>query len=135
MLRLESVTLVRNHQTWRWLQRLPIFRAPCNSNISQIEKSEPANRTNNGRTLDFPLPTTGHAIHAQNVLQVDEELSTFVRRTISTVSPSPNTAEKSVLRAHYQATSNRMLRVSLNGFMESLILVLGIMEELDEDLL
>ena len=40
-----------------------------------------------------------------------------------------------VLRAEYKATTNRMLRVAVNGFMESLGVVLGIMEELDVDVL
>lgn len=40
-----------------------------------------------------------------------------------------------VLRTEYKATTNRMLRVAVNGFMESLGLLLGIMEELDVDVL
>ena len=40
-----------------------------------------------------------------------------------------------VLRTDYKATTNRMLRVAVNGFMESLGVVLGIMEELDVDVL
>jgi len=38
-----------------------------------------------------------------------------------------------VLRVNYSATTNRMLRVSVNGFFESLRLVVEVMEELDED--
>lgn len=44
-------------------------------------------------------------------------------------------AEKSILRTEYKATTNRMLRVAVNGFMESLGVVLGVMEELDVDVL
>jgi len=40
-----------------------------------------------------------------------------------------------VLVTEYKATTNRMLRVAVNGFMESLSLVLGVMEELDMDVL
>jgi len=40
-----------------------------------------------------------------------------------------------VLRTEYKATTNRMLRVAVNGFMESLGVVLGVMEELDVDVL
>lgn len=40
-----------------------------------------------------------------------------------------------VLRTEYRATTNRMLRVAVNGFMESLGVVLQIMEELDVDVL
>ena len=36
---------------------------------------------------------------------------------------------------NYSATTNRMLRVAVNGFMESLGVVLGVMEELDVDVL
>ena len=39
------------------------------------------------------------------------------------------------LRTEYRATTNRMLRVAVNGFMESLGVVLGIMESLDIDVL
>lgn len=42
---------------------------------------------------------------------------------------------KTVLRTEYKATTNRMLRVAVNGFMESLGVVLGIMEELDVDVI
>jgi len=42
---------------------------------------------------------------------------------------------KSVLRTTYRATTNRMLRVAVNGFMESLGVVLGVMQELDVDVL
>lgn len=42
---------------------------------------------------------------------------------------------KTVLRTVYKATTNRMLRVAVNGFMESLGVVLAVMEELDVDVL
>ncbi|EEH48506.2 uncharacterized protein PADG_04585 [Paracoccidioides brasiliensis Pb18] len=43
--------------------------------------------------------------------------------------------ELTVLQTEYRATTNRMLRVAVNGFMESLGVVLGVMEELDVDIL
>lgn len=43
--------------------------------------------------------------------------------------------KETVLRTEYKATTNRMLRVAVNGFMESLGVVLGIMEELDVDVI
>jgi EKC/KEOPS complex subunit PCC1/LAGE3 len=62
--------------------------------------------------------------------------------TVSTVSQNPSdvtglihTSEETVLRTEYKATTNRMLRVAVNGFMESLSVVLGVMEELDVDVL
>ena len=42
---------------------------------------------------------------------------------------------QTVLRTEYRATTNRMLRVAVNGFMESLGVVLNVMEELDMDVL
>lgn len=43
--------------------------------------------------------------------------------------------EKTVLRTEYKATTNRMLRVAVNGFFESLNVVVQVMEELDVDVL
>lgn len=40
-----------------------------------------------------------------------------------------------VLRAEYRATTNRMLRVAVNGFFESLGVIVQVMEELDTDVL
>ena len=42
---------------------------------------------------------------------------------------------RTILETTYQAATNRMLRVAVNGFMESLGVVLGVMEELDIDVL
>lgn len=44
-------------------------------------------------------------------------------------------ADARVLKIDYQATTNRMLRVAVNSFMESLRLVLEVMEQLDVDVL
>jgi EKC/KEOPS complex subunit PCC1/LAGE3 len=55
-------------------------------------------------------------------------LSPLVRRSFSQL-------EGSVLRTEYKATTNRMLRVAVNGFMESVGVVLSVMEELDADVL
>lgn len=65
-------------------------------------------------------------------LQVDKELSPLVSRAFSTVAPE-GSDDKTILRTNYKATTNRMLRVAVNGFMESLVVVLGIMEDLDVD--
>lgn len=40
---------------------------------------------------------------------------------------------KTVLEVAYAATTNRMLRVAVNGFFESLGLVVHVMEDCDED--
>jgi len=68
-----------------------------------------------------------------------------VRRAFTVVSPTlpkldddvdfVQSQEKNILRTEYKATTNRMLRVAVNGFMESLTVVLGVMEELDIDIL
>jgi EKC/KEOPS complex subunit PCC1/LAGE3 len=82
------------------------------------------------------LPTERLASSALQALQVDKELSPLVCRSFSLVAPeSGEGIHKTVLRTEYKATTNRMLRVAVNGFMESLSVVLGIMEELDVDVL
>lgn len=40
-----------------------------------------------------------------------------------------------LLKTEYEAATNRMLRVAVNSFMESLKLVLEVMEHLDVDVL
>ncbi|TGJ87281.1 hypothetical protein E0Z10_g1471 [Xylaria hypoxylon] len=90
-------------------------------------------------TIDVPFPTSRLASTALQALQVDKELSVLVSR-IFTLAPSKdaveaNNTETSVLRAEYKATTNRMLRVAVNSFMESLNLIIEVMGELDEDVL
>jgi len=89
-------------------------------------------------------------------LQVDAELSPLVRRkftltttetTLSQFDANSNPQDElgtnntlndgrnTILRTEYSATTNRMLRVAVNGFMESLGVVLQVMEELDVDVL
>ena len=97
------------------------------------------------RNIDLPLPTARLASAALQALRVDKELSPLVRRSFSTISTSSshgsgdsslvNSSEETILRTEYKATTNRMLRVAVNGFMESLSVVLGVMEELDVDIL
>lgn len=108
----------------------------------------------------IPLLTNRLASSALRALQVDAELSPLVRRSFSLVTPNegrkhasngmtdaqpPNgdastssdvpSGENTVLRTEYRATTNRMLRVSVNGFFESMGVVLGAMQELDVDVL
>ncbi|KAI0523872.1 transcription factor Pcc1-domain-containing protein [Xylaria bambusicola] len=89
-------------------------------------------------TIDVPFPTPRLASTALQALQVDKELSALVSRTFTLV-PSQDTADANsdvqVLRTHYKATTNRMLRVAVNSFMESLSLIIEVMAELDEDVL
>lgn len=44
-------------------------------------------------------------------------------------------AEQNILVVNYAATTNRMLRVAVNGFLESLGVVIGVMKDLDVDVL
>ncbi|MCJ1255195.1 hypothetical protein MMC24_003011 [Lignoscripta atroalba] len=112
--------------------------------------------------ISIGLPTHRLASSALRALQVDAELSPLVRRSFSLVnphSPASSTAvnghtnsssisaastsrdtddidvTQTVLRTKYEATTNRMLRVAVNGFMESLGVILEVMQELDVDVL
>ena len=115
------------------------------------------------RVIHLPFPTARLAHIALRALSVDEELSPLVRRSFSIetvpssaragstqqeleVSPltggalrmSPDQADSSqdqdvVLSTAYYATTNRMLRVAVNGFLESIGVVICCMRELDED--
>lgn len=78
----------------------------------------------------MPLPTARLASTALQALRVDPELSPLVQRQLSVASD-----HDTVLTVDYQATTNRMLRVAVNSFMESLRLVLEVMEQLDVDVL
>ncbi|KAL2813133.1 transcription factor Pcc1-domain-containing protein [Aspergillus granulosus] len=92
-------------------------------------------------TISLPLPTNRLASSALRALEVDAELSPLVRRDFalkfpkSTENQADGDESKTVLETTYRATTNRMLRVAVNGFMESLGVVLGVMEELDVDVL
>ena len=111
----------------------------------------------------MPLPTHRLAAIALRSLKVDAELSPLVQRSFYLARPGsslngtvfngassldtsdgrPASLAKddglyekfTVLKTEYKATTNRMLRVAVNGFMESLGVVLGVMEELDVDVL
>ncbi|KAL4735468.1 transcription factor Pcc1-domain-containing protein [Aspergillus similis] len=92
-------------------------------------------------TISLPLPSHRLASSAMRALEVDAELSPHVRRYFALKSPDSRAQStdgdegKTVLETTYKATTNRMLRVAVNGFMESLGVVLGVMEELDVDVL
>ncbi|EMD58905.1 hypothetical protein COCSADRAFT_176147 [Bipolaris sorokiniana ND90Pr] len=83
-------------------------------------------------TLHIPFPTAHLAQTAQLSLSVDTELSPLVRRAFTLTTPAGST-EQSVLQVDYAATTNRMLRVAVNGFVESASVVVGVMKELDTD--
>ncbi|KAI5299571.1 1,2-dihydroxy-3-keto-5-methylthiopentene dioxygenase [Ascosphaera atra] len=91
-------------------------------------------------TISIPLPSRRLADSAKQSLEVDEELSSSVTRTLSLAGieidgSNPQDDGPTMLIAEYRATTNRMLRVAVNGFMESLGVVLSVMSELDKDVL
>ncbi|KAM0667363.1 hypothetical protein ACQRIU_003228 [Beauveria bassiana] len=88
--------------------------------------------------LQIPFPTNRLASIALQSIQVDPELSPLVQRHLSlTSSPTDAGADggQQVLRVDYRAATNRMLRVAVNSFMDSLKLVVEVMEHLDADVL
>ncbi|GJN77947.1 transcription factor pcc1 domain-containing protein [Purpureocillium lilacinum] len=93
--------------------------------------------------LRVPLPSARLASTALRALEVDPELSPLVRRQLSVEAAAPPAAAADadadaalkVLHVDYQATTNRMLRVAVNSFLDSLKLVLEVMEQLDVDVL
>jgi EKC/KEOPS complex subunit PCC1/LAGE3 len=89
------------------------------------------------RVIDVPFPDERLAKIALRALSVDKELSPLVNRTFEVVDVSGDkdaaATSKTVLTVVYRATTNRMLRVSVNGFWESLRLVVQVMEDLDVD--
>lgn len=63
-----------------------------------------------------------------------------MQRSFAVISPAasatgPSEAEKTVLQTTYRATTDRMLRVAVNSFFDSLGTVVQVMEELDTDVL
>ncbi|KAF4472708.1 transcription factor Pcc1 [Fusarium albosuccineum] len=88
--------------------------------------------------LNVPFPNPRLATTALKAIQVDPELSPLVRRQLTVVpapAQDPSDEHAQVLEVQYKATTNRMLRVAVNGFMESLKLVVEVMEQLDADVL
>jgi EKC/KEOPS complex subunit PCC1/LAGE3 len=82
------------------------------------------------------FPSRQRGSIALQALHVDKELSNLVRKTFYVAAPDGEEhGEQSILRAEYRATTNRMLRVAVNSFMDSLSLVIQVMQELDVDVL
>ena len=86
----------------------------------------------------MPFPTHRLASTALQALQVDKELSPLVRRSFALEEDEADSESGEAagrLRIEYRATTNRMLRVSVNAFMDSLKLIVEVMEQLDVDVL
>lgn len=111
--------------------------------LSVCQNDHLPSQSNQSSTITLPLPTHRLASSALRALEVDTEISPHVRRTFALkslgsenqVTEGGEDERKTVLETTYKATTNRMLRVAVNGFMESLGVVLGVMEELDVDVL
>ncbi|KAF2865121.1 transcription factor Pcc1-domain-containing protein [Massariosphaeria phaeospora] len=87
-------------------------------------------------TLNIPFPTPRLASTALRAIAVDRELSPLVRRSFSLVSAAEQdseSTEQNVLCVEYTASTNRSLRVAVNGFFESIGVVVSVMKELDVD--
>lgn len=136
--------LARTHQPGIMTTQIDL-EFPCSLFAINFPSSYFGILTRHTRTIDLPLPTARLASAALQALRVDKELSPLVRRSFSTISTASShgsgdsslvsSSEETILRTEYKATTNRMLRVAVNGFMESLSVVLGVMEELDVDIL
>ncbi|KAK1755158.1 transcription factor Pcc1-domain-containing protein [Echria macrotheca] len=89
-------------------------------------------------TLSIPFPDARLASVALRSIAVDKELSPLVQRSFSTTTAADAETEsqsQSVLQVEYKAATNRMLRVAVNAFFDSLALVIEVMQELDIDVL
>jgi EKC/KEOPS complex subunit PCC1/LAGE3 len=134
------ITKQSKHHGFPIRPRLPLLTVRSN-----LPSSYCGVLTKRASTFDLPLPTARLASAALQALRVDKELSPLVRRSFSTISTASShvsgdpslvsSSKQTILRTEYKATTNRMLRVAVNGFMESLSVVLGVMEELDVDVL
>lgn len=87
------------------------------------------------RTILIPFPTARFAKSALRALSVDKELSPLVIRSFQIAGSADDGQEDGsrTLEVCYAAMTNRMLRVAMNGFFESLGVVVHVMEELDVD--
>lgn len=132
MQRQKQVVSTSQHGILRGVPLLNVYYPP-----ETLGPSYPCINPSWRRRIDIPLPTNRLATTALKAIEVDPELSPLVRRELSVVAPPDSSVPEgpALLRADYRATTNRMLRVSTNGFMESLRLVLEVMETLDTDVL
>jgi EKC/KEOPS complex subunit PCC1/LAGE3 len=90
--------------------------------------------TQGNSTLHVPFPTPHLALTSLRALSVDTELSPLVHRSFSIPQNDPSSPPSDhILQVEYSATTNRMLRVAVNGFLESVGVVVGVMRELDTD--
>ena len=88
------------------------------------------------RVFYLTAPDTINRTTLDNATVVSSGVHLHDEASSPAITDGTEAAERlTVLHTEYKATTNRMLRVAVNGFMESLGVVLGIMEELDIDVL
>lgn len=75
------------------------------------------------------------ALHSQDGLQTNATGEGEVGASTGAEALSVDDEEETVLVTQYTATTNRMLRVSVNGFFESISVVINCMKELDVDVI
>ncbi|EFQ97149.1 hypothetical protein MGYG_00192 [Nannizzia gypsea CBS 118893] len=88
------------------------------------------------RTFRLTNPESSSSGIAQNEPQVNRTLEEG-RIEHAAINNTTGAGDESltVLETEYRAATNRMLRVAVNAFMDSLGVVVGVMEELDTDVL
>lgn len=121
----------RDYDTMAHTQAWKAEDFPCTlyAPIFNLESRNEEHRTDARRQLNIPFPSAHYASTAQRALAVDAELSPLVRRSFSLAGDK----EANILVVNYAATTNRMLRVAVNGFFESVGVVIGVMKDLDVD--
>lgn len=88
------------------------------------------------RTFRLTSPDSSSSLASQTEIQVSPTLREGRReQTASDAATETNDENLTVLETEYRATTNRMLRVAVNAFMDSLGVVVGVMEELDVDVI
>ncbi|KAM5443173.1 hypothetical protein MferCBS31731_001490 [Microsporum ferrugineum] len=88
------------------------------------------------RTFRLTSPDSSSSLASQAEIQVSPALQEGRReQTASDAATETNDENLTVLETEYRATTNRMLRVAVNAFMDSLGVVVGVMEELDVDVI
>ncbi|EEQ30199.1 hypothetical protein McanMca71_000504 [Microsporum canis] len=88
------------------------------------------------RTFRLTSPDSSSSLASQTEMQVSPTLREGRReQTASDAVTETNDENLTVLETEYRATTNRMLRVAVNAFMDSLGVVVGVMEELDVDVI
>ncbi|EME50125.1 hypothetical protein DOTSEDRAFT_85355 [Dothistroma septosporum NZE10] len=96
--------------------------------FSLVESTPDSNTAVQGDSYKASLIT--NAAPAEPIQALSDSTSAVQSQDTASSQDDP---EKTVLKTEYKATTNRMLRVAVNGFFESLGTIIQVMEELDVD--